>query len=117
MPLRSQRKPRLGLTYTLTKNPPPAMAWEKYARLVRRELAALLDANPTEAHMQSLLERHPCLVPGAHGSPLTAPSGHGPFPAAVISQPPLPSYGGKVPDFMWITMDSVLLSPVLIEIE
>jgi hypothetical protein len=47
--------------------------------------------------------------------PLTG--GEGPFPSAVISKPPLPSWGGKIPDFMWIASDSVTLAPVLIEIE
>ena len=35
----------------------------------------------------------------------------------MISKPPLLSWGGKIPDFMWIPFDSVTLAPVMIEIE
>lgn len=107
----------LNASYEMAPDPPAPMAWKDYAQIATRELTAVLTDDAAEGDVQTVLERHPCLVPGSGGLPLTSPSGHGPFPAALISQPPLPSYGGQIPDFMWITTDSVMLSPVLIEIE
>jgi hypothetical protein len=55
------------------------------------------------------------MVPGAYGT--GAPSGHSPFPKALVSQPPLQGLGSRIPDFMWIAKDSETICPVLIEIE
>jgi len=44
-------------------------------------------------------------------------SGHGPFPCALIAQPPLKGLTGRTPDFLWISRDSSFLNPVFIEIE
>jgi hypothetical protein len=68
-----------------------------------------------ESDLQKFLEAHPEFLPGAHT--LEANSGHQPWPRAVISQPPLPDLSTKLPDFMWISMDSLALYPTLIEIE
>lgn len=43
--------------------------------------------------------------------------GHGPFPGAVISQPVLPGFSRKIPDFLWLARDSATVYAVLIEIE
>jgi hypothetical protein len=102
-------------TYDMAVDPPPAMAWADYEQIAASELAQALASDASEATMHALLERHPCVLPGRHGLPLTG--GEGPLPFAVISKPPLPSWGGKIPDFMWIASDSVTLAPVLIEIE
>src|SRR5262245_37207232 len=102
-------------TYEMAVDPPPPTPWADYEAIVTTELAQALSSNPTEPTMHALLERHPCLLPCRHGLPLTG--GEAPFPSAVISKPPLPSWGGKIPDFMWIASDSVTLAPVLIEIE
>lgn len=102
-------------SYTLEKSPPPPMSWTRYAAVVRREYSTLLESKPTEKQMQAFLEMHPSLLPGPHGVPIS--SGHGPMLAAVVSQPSLPTYGGEIPDFMWLATDSVTFSPVLIEIE
>jgi hypothetical protein len=102
-------------TYEMADAPPPPMAWDDYERVAASELAQALASDVSEADVHKLLERHPSLLPGRHGVPLTG--GEGPFPSAVISKPPLPSWGGKIPDFMWIASDSVTLAPVLIEIE
>jgi len=102
-------------TYEMAVAPPLPMAWEDYKRIAAGELAQALASNVSEADIHKLLERHPCLLPGRHGLPLSG--GEAPFPSAVISKPPLPSWGGKIPDFMWIASDSVTLAPVLIEIE
>jgi len=45
------------------------------------------------------------------------PSGHYPYPAAVIRQPKLPGLTTRRPDFCWIATDSQRINTVLIEIE
>jgi hypothetical protein len=37
--------------------------------------------------------------------------------SALISQPPLPSYDRRIPDFMWLSTNSEIDEPVLIELE
>lgn len=76
----------------------------------------LVDAAFTrEINIQTFLERHPSLVPGARGPSMR--SGWRPWPSAVITQPRLPDLSTKRPDFMWIASDSAFLMPVLVEIE
>jgi hypothetical protein len=104
-----------GKTYKITRNGPKPMAWPEYERQLKQAWQDLLGSNPTEPVVQSFLEKHPCLLPGFRT--MTGSSGHGPFPDAVISQPPLAAIGKKVPDFMWLSKDSLVLEPVLIEIE
>jgi Shedu protein SduA, C-terminal len=102
-------------TYEMATDPPPPMAWTEYEQIAKAELSEALNSEASESTMHALFERHPCLVPARHGLPITAADA--PFPAALISKPPLPSFAGPIPDFMWITSDSVTLNPVLIEIE
>jgi len=94
-----------------------AVARDRYVVALTAEWRRLLDdpAFTDEAHIQSFLERHPSLVPGAFGS--SGSSGHQPWPGAVITQPRLPDLSTKRPDFMWISTDSAVLQPVLVEIE
>src|SRR4051812_28331672 len=103
-------------TYTLAPPPEPPMTWEAYEALIMREYEALLAVDADEPSTQDFFERHPCMLPGAHG-PLNYPSGHGPFPGGVITQPVLPSFRYRVPDFMWLARNSDTETPVLIEIE
>lgn len=103
-------------SYTLIADSPPPMLWKDYSAIVSKELDdALSSHSDDESHMHALFERHPCLIPGRYGLPITA--ANAPFPAAVVSKPPLPTFGGPVPDFLWLASDSVTLSPVLVEIE
>src|SRR5688572_3639289 len=95
-------------SYTLEKSPEPPMAREEYESLMRREWADLLAADPEEATVQSFLERHPCMVPRV---------GHQPRWPMLVSQPRLPGWSSKVPDFLWIADDSLAAYAVLIEIE
>lgn len=92
-------------------------ARSRYAIALRAEWNRLLDDDlfKEESNIQEFLERHPALVPGAFGPSI--PSGHAPWPGAVISQPRLPDLSTKRPDFMWIATDSAFLRPVLVEIE
>lgn len=92
-------------------------ARSRYAIALRAEWNRLLDDDlfKEESNIQEFLERHPALVPGAFGPSI--PSGHPPWPGAVITQPRLPDLSTKRPDFMWIATDSAFLRPVLVEIE
>lgn len=89
------------------------MDWEDYQRATAAEFKSLLDSGAGEKHMQAFLEQHPPMVPGA----FPAFSGHGAWPYGLITQPPLKGFGHRIPDFMWITRNSGVVQPVLIEIE
>jgi len=106
----------LKKTYQLATNPPPAMGWEIYKAHVDEAWNALLASDPPERSVQEFLETHPCLVPGAY-TLIGGKSGHWPIHMALISQPVLPSFNHRVPDFMWISTHSTTIFPVLIEIE
>lgn len=108
---------RWETTYSMAKGAPPPMAWEQYSERVRQEWGKLLvgPGSHDERTIQRFLEQHPCLIPGAFSLP--SPSGHWPFPPAVISQPVLQGLNTKIPDFLWIATDSAYLYPVLVEIE
>lgn len=101
-------------TYKLEKAPVPAISWEKYKNIIDEGWRDLLNASPPpgEKRVQNYLECHPSLVPGSG-----LEEGQSPCYTALISQPPLPSYGGPIPDFMWLSFNSEVLTPVLIEIE
>src|SRR3954464_479610 len=83
------------------------------AQRVMAEYRRLLASDPDESTMQGFLEKHPPLVLGAFPGMV----GHGPFPPALIRQPPLRGLGIRLPDFMWITRYTGAVIPVLIEIE
>lgn len=104
----------LRKTYQAVGGPPP-MSWDVYEAIVREAWISLLDSKVKEQEYQDFLERHPCMVPGPFG--LIGTSGHSPYPSAVISQPILPDFTRRVPDFMWFARDSETIYPVLIEIE
>lgn len=89
----------------------------RYIEALNMEWRRLLGSETfkREEAIQSFLERHPSLVPGAGGP--TMRSGHAAWPGVVFSQPRLPDLATKQPDFMWIAVDSAFLMPVLVEIE
>jgi hypothetical protein len=111
----SRRPSWLEPQYELIDDAPPPMPWEKYAERVRREWQALLSSPEAknESELQSFIEDHPSMLMSVGGTigRLT------PWPYAVISQPPLSGLTTNVPDFLWITFNSAILQPVLIEIE
>lgn len=110
-------KMQLERTYQIERAPEPSMAWDNYERIVLAEWRDILDRHDvSEGVVQTFLEKHPCMVPGAlqvSGSQ----SGHYPWLCSLISQPPLPSYDRRFPDFMWIAVNSDTEAPLLIEIE
>ena len=92
------------------------MAWEQYEKIITAHWVSLLKSDcRDEAPFQEFFECHPCMMPGAFG--LIGTSGHSPYPSAIISQPILPDFTRKIPEFMWIARDSGTLYPILIEIE
>jgi len=105
-------------TYIIETPPEPSMGWEKYEQLIIAEWNELLNRNmrPNEKEIQSFLERYPCMVPGAFNL-IGAESGHLPIFCGLISQPILPSFNYRKPDFMWLSKNSDTIEPVLIEIE
>jgi len=90
--------------------------WEKYKSILLSKWKKLLCNNSIkEKDLQKFLETNPCMIPGAYGLSLT--SGHMPLYASVFSQPVLPGFKAKKPDFMWIATCSDEINPILLEIE
>jgi Shedu protein SduA, C-terminal len=112
----SRRPSILDKQYTLIENAPPPMSWDDYSERVSNEWNALLDSSDAgdEAKLQEFVEGHPSLLMGVAGAVMGRRT---PFPGALISQPPLRGVTTKFPDFLWITFNSMILQPALIEIE
>lgn len=108
---------RFQVRYEMAANAPAPMTWENYEARLAQEWRELLssDAGCEERNIHGFLASHPCLVPGAYS--VTGPSGHAPFPPALISEPPLAAIGRRIPDFLWLASDSINFTPVFIEIE
>jgi hypothetical protein len=96
---------------------PSPMEWEEYEPWLRQAYAEFLSSDPPEDAAQAFLEQHPSLVPSPFPTFNGTSGGHGPFPDAVIAQPPLQGLGKRIPDFMWLTRNTALFYPVLVEIE
>ena len=101
--------------FEIAKDAPPPMAWTNYEKLILEEWKTLLSSGKfkDEKRFQDFFEQHPCMLSGVYGL-LSSPDV---FPSALISKPVLPDFTRKIPDFMWITFDSVNIYPILIEIE
>lgn len=103
----------------LDSNPdrPMPMEWAAYSQKVSTEWKALLAGSPGERAVQDFLELHPSMIPGGHGD--VGPGGnHHSEMFAVFTRPELKGEGSSyIPDFMWITRSSALVTPILIEIE
>jgi hypothetical protein len=107
----------LGVSYKIATSPVQPMAWDDYVATMESEWNALLsNSSVGERHFQEFFERHPCYLPQINNF-FDGRGGHGPYPSAVITQPVLPGYSRKIPDFLWITRDSATVYAVLIEIE
>ena len=91
------------------------MPVDEYAELTNTEYNSLLSSDPPECEMQTFLEKHPWLVPGALTP--SGSSGHSPLHCSLIAQPKLPGADLHFPDFMWIAKHSGAWFPTLIEIE
>lgn len=93
------------------------MRWREYEARVQTAWQDVLDSHGGEERVQTFLERHPALVPGAFLALGRVTRGHGPFPSALISQPPLKGLTVRTPDFLWISRDSAFLNPIFIVLE
>ncbi len=104
-------------SYTMAPNPPPAMSWDEYEKILGHEWSTLLDSDKQndESAFQDYLERHPCLLP--HPYACFSRGAHLPLYAAIVTQPELPGARPLRPDFMWLAVDSGAVIAVLIEIE
>jgi hypothetical protein len=89
----------LEKTYEITLNPPPPMKWEEYEQRVLAEWDVLLNSETecTERNIHDFLVQHPSMIPGAYS--MTGPSGHGPFPMAVLSESPIIRSRNEDPGF------------------
>lgn len=105
---------KLKKTYK-QKHGPPRPPFDKYKERIKQEFSGLLATDPDEKSVQQFLELHPCMVPGAW-TPGTK-SGHMPFHMALITQPKLHGFDGRIPDFMWLSAHSLAWYPAMIEIE
>ena len=108
----------LDRTYQIQDPPERPISWDDYERLITKEWKKLLNREPfpNEPEIQAFFEKYPSIVPGAF-SLLGNESGYYPWLCGLITQPPLPSYNKRVPDFMWLAQSSDTEQPVLIEIE
>lgn len=78
----------------------------------------LLDEHGSnESKFQEFFEENPSFIPGAHSAFNQHPSGHNPLHSCLFTQPKLPGVSERYPDFMWLSIDSSVFSPVFIEIE
>jgi hypothetical protein len=98
------------------KEGPPRTPWDDYVRTATEQWHQLLESDPPEESIQRFLEEHPAFVPGAW-TPPPLKSGHCPFLRALISQPRLPGFNHRQPDFLWVSTHSLEWFPTLIEIE
>jgi len=98
-------------------NRPLAPSWENYSIDVMDEWKVLLESNPEEDEVHSFLALHPALIPGGSGD--IGPGGHhGSDLGIVFTEPELRGTGESfLPDFMWVTRSSGVITPILIEIE
>jgi hypothetical protein len=96
---------------------PLPVAWEQYLPWVTAQWGQLLASAPPESKVQTFLEQNPALIPGGLGE--VGPGGHhGPHLGGVFRQPELQGLGRRqIPDFMWITRSTSLVTPICIEIE
>jgi hypothetical protein len=96
---------------------PEAMSELEYQEAVAAEWARLLaTADPRdEPIFQRFLEQHPILLPGPYGT--THGRYHGVLFNTVFTQPELPGFRAKRPDFLLFDQDSGRTFAVLIEIE
>lgn len=96
---------------------PAPISWERYREWLDTEWGALLESDPSEKSVQRFLEANPCLLPGGLGD--IGPGGHhGPELDAVFRQPIFKGLARtRVPDFMWVTRSTSLITPICIEIE
>jgi len=95
----------------------PPMRWDSYRDFLTQDWGSFLDnTDPSrEKLFQDYLEKHPCLLP----HPWHTAQGYknGSHVGAIFSQPELPGFRSKRPDFMLFYRDSIYIHALLVEIE
>lgn len=96
---------------------PQPMAWAAYVDAVLAQWHELLGRDPEEPEVQAFLELHPAMVPGGSGD--VGPGGHHGSEFSIMWTRPVLKGAGRdlIPDFMWVTRSSGLITPILVEIE
>jgi hypothetical protein len=84
-----------------TSSEPSRWSWEQYEDWLLREWARCLVTNEDdEKEIHRFLEQHPCLLPGGEADVTSIGGHHGPFPGAVVTEPPLQGTFKRKPDFI-----------------
>ena len=97
---------------------PPAWSWDEYEDWLTPQWQHCVEANAhDELAVHHFLEEHPCLLPGGEADSGSIGGHHGPWPAVVVSQPPLNGTFLRRPDFLWPTKVSSVFMPVFLELE
>jgi hypothetical protein len=97
---------------------PPAWSWDEYEDWLTPQWQHCIQANAhDELAVHHFLEEHPCLLPGGEADSASIGGHHGPWPAVVVSQPPLNGTFLRRPDFLWPTKVSSVFMPVFLELE
>lgn len=105
-------------SYKFIKDAPKPIDTDEYIKRLMIEFQELLkNKSSDEEEFQKFFERNPCMVPGARSEFDFSPSGHPPVRNTLIAQPRIRGIINRQPDFMWLSSDSVVFCPVLIEIE
>lgn len=102
------------VTYQQKVGPKPC-AFDAYAHRVKAEYKQLLMQDPPESVLHEFLEHNPSFVPGAWTPGIK--SGHYPIHQVLISQPRLPGFDSRTPDFLWLSTHSDSWYAAMIEIE
>lgn len=106
------------MNYQFTQNSPIPISEDKYRKQVMIDFHHLLETKgDDEKAVQHFFEQNPCLVPGAKSEFEMYGSGHGPLFESLITQPKVAGLKTRYPDFLWLSYDSAVFSPVFIEIE
>ncbi len=106
------------MSYKFEKNPPLPIDSESYRQKVMRDFQRILKENgDNEKIFQDFFEQNPSLVPGSKSEFEMYGSGHGPLFSSLITQPKIEGLKERIPDFLWLSYDSVCFCPVFIEIE
>lgn len=97
---------------------PPGWSWDEYEDWLTPQWRRCIEVNAhDEIAVHHFLEEHPCLLPGGEADGASIGGHHGPWPAAVVSQPPLSGTFFRRPDFLWPTKVSSVFMPVFLELE
>lgn len=104
--------------YEFTKNPPQPLNTAEYINKSSLEFESLLENRGNDENaFQEFFEKNPIFVPGLDKIGPIEESGPNPFNFCLISQPKISGINFRKPDFLWLDSNSLVFSPLFIEIE